>query len=167
MLQVRKSSSCRIFPILLQCCFTTETQVLMAISNFFFLGIISWQGASLGGGFAFQLEGGFIFKWGISFDGRQVEKNDKISMGGGAWVPNGIDWWVDNQFGQNCQKLHENYKVTIFGSKQWGDEMGGGKQIFQTVGGFPQSPPTRGDPDALPPPLTKTLQRVWWTTIRQ
>ena len=32
--------------------------------------------------------------------------------------------------------------------------MGGGKQIFQTVGGFPQSPPTSGDPDALPPSPT-------------
>ena len=24
------------------------------------------------------------------------------------------------QFGQNCQKLHENYKIDIFRAKQWG-----------------------------------------------
>ena len=32
--------------------------------------------------------------------------------------PNGIDWW-GGQFGQNGQKLHENYRISIFGSKQW------------------------------------------------
>ena len=26
------------------------------------------------------------------------------------------------QFGQNGQKLHENDKIHIFGSKQWGDK---------------------------------------------
>ena len=46
--------------------------------------------------------------------------------------------------------------------------MGGGKQIFQTVGGFPQSPPlVETLMPSLPPPLLETLQRVWWTTIRQ
>ena len=24
------------------------------------------------------------------------------------------------QFGQNGQKLHENYKIIVFGAKQWG-----------------------------------------------
>ena len=33
--------------------------------------------------------------------------------------PNGVDWW-GGQFGQNSQKLHENDKIGILGSKQWG-----------------------------------------------
>ena len=46
-------------------------------------------------------------------------------------------WLVEGegQFGQNCQKLHENYIIIIFWAKQWGD-MGGGKAIFQVVGGY-------------------------------
>ena len=41
------------------------------------------------------------------------------------------------QFGQNSQKLHENDKIDIFGSKQWGD-MGGGQANFSgSGGGFP------------------------------
>ena len=43
-------------------------------------------------------------------------------------------------FGQNGQKLSENYKISILGAKQWGD-----RPIFQVVGGSP-SPPTRGNP---------------------
>ena len=31
--------------------------------NFFFLGIISWKGASFFNGGCFSVEGGFIFKW--------------------------------------------------------------------------------------------------------
>ena len=31
--------------------------------------------------------------------------------------PNGVDWW-GGQFRQNGQKLHQNYKACIFGSKQ-------------------------------------------------
>ena len=34
------------------------------------------------------------------------------------------------QFGQNGQKLHGYYKISIFGSKQWGD-MGGTSQFFR------------------------------------
>ena len=49
MLQVRKSCSCGISAIFFQCCFMIEIQILMTVSNFswFFLGIISWKGASL------------------------------------------------------------------------------------------------------------------------
>ena len=39
---------------------------------------------------------------------------------------------VGGQLGQNDQKLHENYKITIFGSKQWRG-MGRDKPIFQEV----------------------------------
>ena len=75
-----------------QCCFMIETQVLMTDS--FFLGIISWKGASLfNGRFVFQL-GGFIFKWGhpiegISFDGgRGCRKNHRMGgFGGGSPCP--------------------------------------------------------------------------------
>ena len=35
MLQVRKSHSCKISAIFFQCCFMIETQVLMAVSDFF------------------------------------------------------------------------------------------------------------------------------------
>ena len=49
------------------------------------------------------------------------------------------------QFAQNCPKLHENYKIGIFGSKQsGGGGGGGGKPIFRVVGG--DRPPTRGNP---------------------
>ena len=52
------------------------------------------------------------------------------------------------QFGQNGQKLYENYKISILGSKQRGDM--GGKPSFRVVGGDPpQSPPV--------PPLGETL----------
>ena len=49
----------------------------------------------------------------------------------------------------NGQKLHENDKIGIFGSKQWGRPWGGDKPIFRVVGGDPpppQSPATRGNP---------------------
>ena len=50
------------------------------------------------------------------------------------------------QFGQNGQKLHENYKIGIFGSKTvGGGEDMGGQGNFQVDGGF-LSPPTRGNP---------------------
>ena len=60
--------------------------------------------------------------------------------------PNGVDWW-GAQFGQNCQKLHENYKSGIFGSKQWG-ETWGEQANFSGMGGgaIPPVPPTRGNP---------------------
>ena len=61
-----------------------------------FLGIVSWKGASCfnggGGGVVFQIEGGFIFKWGgaphgwsISFDGGVFKK--KCRMGGVPPMP--------------------------------------------------------------------------------
>ena len=31
---------------------------------------------------------------------------------------NGVSLW-EGQFGQNDQKLHEDYKINIFGAKQW------------------------------------------------
>ena len=49
------------------------------------------------------------------------------------------------QFGQNGQKLHENDKIFIFGSKQWGG-MWDDKSIFWVEGGSPFTPPTRGNP---------------------
>ena len=44
--------------------------------------------------------------------------------------------------------MHENYKIGIIGSKQWGDK-GGDKPIFRAVGGIPPQspPPTRGNPE--------------------
>ena len=58
---------------------------------------------------------------------------------------NGVNWW-GRQCRENGKKLHENDKISIFGSKQWG---GGGhgedKLIFWVVGGG-GSPPTRGNP---------------------
>ena len=44
--------------------------------------------------------------------------------------PNGVDLWGRRvECGQNGQKLHENYKINIFGAKQWGD-MGVQRQFF-------------------------------------
>ena len=40
------------------------------------------------------------------------------------------------KFGQNGQKLYENYKINILGAKQWGD-----KPYFCVVGGSPPVPP--------------------------
>ena len=57
MLQVRKSFSCGISAISFQCCFMSETQVLM---SFQFFGLFSRN---------HFLEGGFIFQWGASFLG--------------------------------------------------------------------------------------------------
>ena len=60
MLQVRKSNFCGISAIFFWCGFMSEIQVLMTASNFglfFFLGIISWNGALLFNG------RDFIFKW--------------------------------------------------------------------------------------------------------
>ena len=51
------------------------------------------------------------------------------------------------QFGQNGKKLHENYKINMFGVKQWGEGGGHGRssQIFSDGGHPLQSPPpTRG-----------------------
>ena len=48
---------------------------------------------------------------------------------------------VGGQSGQNGQKLHENDKIDIFGSKQW-EGTWGGKPIFWVVGGGDRpSPP--------------------------
>ena len=52
------------------------------------------------------------------------------------------------QLGQNGQKLNENYKIDIFGSKHWGGGgHGGDKSIFGVVGVIPSVFPTRGNHD--------------------
>ena len=53
-------------PSFFQCCFMSETQVLMTVSNFvwFFLGIISWKGALLFNDGCVGNEGGIGFDWG-------------------------------------------------------------------------------------------------------
>ena len=48
--------------------------------------------------------------------------------------PNSIDY-LGEQFGQNEQKLYENYKIGVSGSRKWGED----KPIFRVVGGSPQS----------------------------
>ena len=42
------------------------------------------------------------------------------------------------QLGQNGQKLHENYKIVILGSKKWGAWQG--QANFLGSGGIPPSP---------------------------
>ena len=73
----------------------------------------------------------------------QVSSRVRLHEGPGGLA--GFSNWgrlVGGQFGQNGQKLDENYKIGIFGSKQWGEAWGGDKPIFQVVGGDPpQSPP--------------------------
>ena len=66
--------------------------------------------------------------------------------------PNRVNGW-EGEFGQNGQKLHENDKIVILVSKQWGGHMEGGKLGGgRLVGGSPQSlpppppPPARGNP---------------------
>ena len=44
---------------------------------------------------------------------------------------------VGGQFGQNSQKLHENYKIGIFGSKQWEEDMWGQANFSGSGGGSP------------------------------
>ena len=51
--------------------------------------------------------------------------------------PNGVSLW--EQFGQNDQKLHGNYKINILGAKQCRDR--GDKTITWVVGDPPQPPP--------------------------
>ena len=58
MLQLRKCF-CGISTIFFQCCFMSETQVLMIFSDFFFCFFSR----------SHFLEGGFIFQWGASFLG--------------------------------------------------------------------------------------------------
>ena len=89
MLQVRrKPRLCGISVIFFQCCFMSETQLLMIDSDFFFFFS---RNHFLKGAFTFQLEGDFIFKCvfvgggeaphgGISFDGgRALKKVMKTS----------------------------------------------------------------------------------------
>ena len=89
MLQVRrKPRLCGISVIFFQCCFMSETQLLMIDSDFFFFFFFYHF---LKGAFTFQLEGDFIFKCvfvgggeaphgGISFDGgRALKKVMKTS----------------------------------------------------------------------------------------
>ena len=77
---MRKSHSCGISATFFQCCFMTETQVLMTVSDFsviFFYESFPgrWLHFSVGGGFVFQI-GGFIFKlgWHRFWWGRGVSK---------------------------------------------------------------------------------------------
>ena len=71
--QVRKSRFCGISDIFFQCCFMSEAQVLITVSNFF---CFFSKNHVLEGGFTFQWMG-FIFKWvgdtpwggSIGFDG--------------------------------------------------------------------------------------------------
>ena len=44
------------------------------------------------------------------------------------------------QFTQNDQELHKNYKINILGAKQWGVH-GGQANFFGLWGGIPQFPP--------------------------
>ena len=63
-----------------------------------------------------------------------------------------MGWTGGVQYGQ---KLHENDKMSIFGSKQWGQGSGeGGHTNFLAIGGDSSSPlpspPTRGNPAKQP-----------------
>ena len=61
-----------------------------------------------------------------------MQKVRVSQMGSAGW----------GEFGQNGQKLHENYKISIFGSKQRGGDGHGGQANFLIIGGgSPQSPP--------------------------
>ena len=58
------------------------------------------------------------------------------------FISQGSSCGVD--FGQNDQKLHENYKINVLVAKQQGDMRD--KLIFRVAGETPQSPsPTRGN----------------------
>ena len=50
---------------------------------------------------------------------------------------------MGGQFGQNGQELHENDKISIFESKQWGGGGMGGQANSLSSGRDPPSPPTR------------------------
>ena len=54
--------------------------------------------------------------------------------------PNGVDlWW--KQFGQNGQKLHENYKIKNLVQNSW--ETWGDKPIFRVVVDPPKRKPAK------------------------
>ena len=70
---------------------------------------------------------------------------------------------VGGGFGQNGQKLHENYKINILGAKQWGDMEG--QANFLVSGGDPPSPPpTRGNPDVC---RRRNTSDVFHTVVNQ
>ena len=69
-----------------------------------------------------------------------------------AGFPNWVRLVGGGGFGQNGQKLHENYKINILGAKQWGDMEG--QANFLVSGGDPPSPP----------PLEETLMCVGGVT---
>ena len=72
---MRRSRFCGIFVIFSQCCFMSETQVLMTISDFlgFFLGVIFWKSyLFFNGGASFLSEGHHMGR--ISFDGGGSKK---------------------------------------------------------------------------------------------
>ena len=75
MFQVRKSRFCGISVIFSQCCFMSETQVLMTISDFwdFFLRIIFWKGYLFFNGRVSFLSEGHPMR-SISFDGGGLKK---------------------------------------------------------------------------------------------
>ena len=68
---------------------------------------------------------------------------------------------VGGQFGQNGQKPHENYKIGIFGSKQWGEggDMGG-KSIFRVLGGIPPQFPPLGETLLMQKPVSGFAQQI-------
>ena len=96
MLQLRKSYFCGISVIFFQCCFMSETQVLMSFPIFRFSGFCS-RNNFLEGGFTFQC-GDVFFSWeeasflsegvlhgnGIGFDGGGLQKNNNRMGGGGV-----------------------------------------------------------------------------------
>ena len=57
---------------------------------------------------------------------------------------------VGGQFGQNGQKLHENDKINIFGSKEWGRGACGGQANFSGSGGIPPIPAPLGETLKIP-----------------
>ena len=84
MLQVRKLCSCGISAIIFQCCFIIGLNSSFQFFRVFFLGIISWKGASLfkGWGACFSV-GLHFYVWeghpmgDINFDGG-LEKNHRM-----------------------------------------------------------------------------------------
>ena len=58
----------------------------------------------------------------------------------GQGFPNGFDLWGGGQFGQNGQKLNENYKINLFGAKEWRGYWGRQANFLGSGGGFPQFP---------------------------
>ena len=100
MLQMRKLRFCRIFANFFQCCFMSETQVLVAVSDFLdfhFLGNSSRMGTSffndkvcisVGVGFIFRCDG--VLRGGINFDEIFFKKH---AIGGTPPAPLSTTLW--------------------------------------------------------------------------